>query len=97
MILPLFNLSWWDDSNGSKIIFLASIFTKLMHYKYLMIIDIRVWSSDCIRMILPLFDLSWWNDSNGSKSIFLVLILTKLIHFKHLIIINIEAWSSDYT
>jgi hypothetical protein len=33
MILSPFDLFWWDDSNGDKIIFLASILTEIQCYK----------------------------------------------------------------
>jgi hypothetical protein len=39
-------------------LFLVSILTELMHYKYLMIIDIGVWFSNYIWINLLLFDLS---------------------------------------
>jgi hypothetical protein len=82
MILSLFNSSWQDNPNSSKIMFLALILTELMYYKHLIIIDIKVWFSNCIQINLLLFDSSWWNDSNSSKIIFLLLILTEIRCYK---------------
>ena len=84
MNLPPFDSSWWDKSNGGKIIFVASILMKLMCHKHLIIIDVGAWSSDCIRMNLPPFDSSWWHESNGSEIMFLASILMELWRYKHL-------------
>ena len=78
MILPPFESSHHDESNGMRFISLASILTELQRHKHLMIIGVGARSSDPISIILPPFDSSHQDESNGMCFIFLALILTVL-------------------
>jgi hypothetical protein len=78
-----FESSHWDESNGSKIISLCSIFTEIDVFIYITIIDHKIISSDHNSMIFIPFESSHWDESNGSKIIFLRSILTEIDTFKN--------------
>jgi hypothetical protein len=96
MILPPFDSSYRDESNGMCFISLASILTYLRCYKYSTIIDIGARSSDWILMILPPFNSSHRDELNGMCFISLALILTELRCYRYLTIIDIGARSNDW-
>ena len=84
MILPPFDSSQWEHSNGGKIIVLWSILTELWFKNFKINTTNGILLSDWISMILPPFDSSHWEHSNGGKIMFLRSILTEL-HFNKLL------------
>jgi hypothetical protein len=78
----LFESSYYDKLNGSKIIFLYLILMKINVFIYITIIDHKIIFSDHISIKFIPFESFYWDELNGNKIIFLHSILTKIDMFK---------------